>query len=186
MGRLLGSNAMMWAAPVLAGFALYKLFERAKRLRVVAVAAALFCASVIAIFGVYHSPFTLQVSWQITHADGAGTTWFFTHYGEQMPYGTMGVPPAYALSKAKIPEHFNYTQANTLGSSLERDTYLLLTERFQMANAHPILSQAMISDARLVTPGFTTTDFEQLDRDHSAEKIYSNGEFDIYLIRSQP
>ena len=74
MGRLLGSNAMMWAAPVLAGFALYKLFERAKRLRVVVVAATLFCTSVIAISGVYHSPFTLQVSWQITHADGAGTT----------------------------------------------------------------------------------------------------------------
>ena len=184
LGRLLGSNAMMWTVPVLVGFALQRVLEKAKRLRVIIAASVLFCASLVAILGVYHSPLVLQPSWQIVLTDVYGTDWFLTHYDSESPFATLGVPPAYALSKMYIQDHFLYQEQSVLGASFTRNIYLLLTERFKIANSHPVLSRAMISDARLVRPGFTRKDFDQLERDPSVNKFYTNGEFDTFLIRS--
>lgn len=184
LGRLLGSNVMMWATPVLAAFSLHEVLTKT-RVRVVIVAATLLCASVVAMLGVYHSPFVRQVSWQITRMDIAGTNWFTVHQEPETPFATLGVPPAYALSSVEIPEHFNYQEQSALGTSFERDTYLLMAERFKAAALHPALSGAMINDPRLARPGFTYEDFNQLGHDRSIGRIYTNGEFDIYLIRSQ-
>ncbi len=183
LGRLLGSNAMMWATPVLAAFSLYEMLVKT-RVHVVTVAAILLCVSVIAMLGVYHSPFVLQVSWQVTRMDVAGTNWFTAHHDPETPFATLGVPPAYALSRVKIPEHFNYQEQSILGTSFDRDTYLLLAERFQVAALHPALSSAMINDPRLARPGFAHEDFDRLEHDPSIDRLYTNGEFDIYLTRT--
>jgi hypothetical protein len=184
LGRLLGSNVMMWATSVLGGLAIYRLFEKMKRTRVILVTFVLFCASAVAIFGVYHSPFVLQPSWQVTFADVYGANWFLAHYDSETSFATMGVPPAYASGGVDIPEHFDYHESSTFGPSFGRPIYLLLTERFRKAGSHPVLSKAMLSDARLARTGFTDEDFAQLERDPTVSKFYTNGEFDIYLTRS--
>jgi hypothetical protein len=186
MGRLLGSNAMMWTTPVLAGYAFHRLFEKAKGMRTIIVVSVLVCTSVVAVFGVYHAPFTLQPSWQIVPTDVYGASWFWEHHDSTAPYATMGVPPAYVWGRAEVPVHFQYDEQSTLGTSFQRDTYLLLAERFKIASMDPVLSRAMISDARLVRPGFSGADFDRLERDSSVSKLYTNGELDVFLIRSVP
>jgi hypothetical protein len=184
VGRLIGSNFMMWAAPVLAGFALHRVLEKTARLRVFLATSTFFCAAVVAVFGVYHSPFMLQPSWQILLADAHGTDWFLTYNDPDDPVVAIGVPPAYASSSVEIPEHFGYDAHSTLGASFEENTYLLLTERFRIASLHPVLSRVMISDPRLARPGFNRQDFDQLVRDPSVDKLYTNGELDAFLIGS--
>jgi hypothetical protein len=175
---------MMWAVPTLVGFALHSLFERARRMRVVAIASILFSVSLIAMFGVYHSPFILQPSWQIVLTDAQGADWFLDHCDSESPFAALGVPPAYALGQVGMPEHFYYQEQSYLGASFEENLYLLLTARFRIASLHPILSEATISDPRLARPGFTREDFDRLEHDPSVDKLYTNGEFDAFLIRS--
>lgn len=183
-GRLLGSNFMMWAAPVLAAFALHRVFERTARLRVPIVATILFCGLTTAIIGVYHSPIILQPNWQILLTDVQGAGWFGTHTDPEAPLATMGVPPAFALGKAEVPQHLNRTAQSDLGAAFDDNTYLLVTERSKIVATHPVLSRAMIADQRFLAPGFEREDFDQLERDPTVNKLYTNGEFDAFLIRS--
>ncbi|HJX36992.1 MAG TPA: hypothetical protein VJ714_00200, partial [Anaerolineae bacterium] len=129
LGRLLGSNIMMWATPVFAAFALYELFGRWKKAGPVAVTAILLCSSVFGIFGVYHSPFILQTNWQITRQDVEGSRWFVARARPPFDRGFASLGVASTIpGRFPVPEHFGYREHRTLGESFPMDTYVVLTE----------------------------------------------------------
>ena len=187
VGRLLGSNAMMWAAPVLAAFALYEVFGKWKTAGIPVVTTILLFTSVVAIFGVYHSPYILGPSWQVTRQDHQGTAWFWAHNPSPTTgyFASLGVPATLAGGVIQVQDHFGYPSQARLGQSYSRDVLLLLGERFRLSSMHPTLSQAMISPRSLARRGFTESDFMQVQRDPSVDKLYSNGELDVLLIRGE-
>lgn len=182
-GRMLNLLYMMTVAPVLVGFVLYELFKNKKRaLAITAVVIILTLTASVSVFSVYHSPWTFSPSWHITNMDVEGSDWFFAHSNSTIQYETMGVDPGVLRGKVGlVPEHFNYSYHETLGESLARDSYVVITKRCKLANAYP-----MVQKARLNMPsgwGFDSSDFNKLEKDISVAKVYSNGEFDTFLVR---
>jgi hypothetical protein len=187
VGRLLGANIMMWATPVFAAFALYELFGGLKRVRITAVTSALVCASVVGIFGVYHSPYILQVSWQVTRQDLQGSEWLSTHADLDSPqrFASLGVPAGFGgEGRIQIPDHFGRPRYLTLGS-LGLNIHLLVAQRFRLGTTHPGLARATTSPPGLFRSGFTPADFQRLDRDPAVSRTYSNGELDVYQITAE-
>jgi hypothetical protein len=187
LGRLLSANIMMWATPVLGAFALYTMFGRWKRAGVLVVTSILLLASVIGLFGVYHSPWILQPSWQVTRYDVQGTGWFLDHteLEKRDVYATLGIPRVAPGGLLRIPDHFGYSTQETLGQSLQADAFLLVGERFRVGSVHPVLSETMVTNPSLARRGFSQADFEQLAQDDSVSRVYANGELDIFFVTQE-
>jgi hypothetical protein len=185
-GRLLGANIGLWAAPVLAGFILYELFRNdkvPKTIGVMAVLVILTLSSAIGIFSIYRSPWILQPNWQITYADISGATWLSEYRELEIPVTEMGWVQAYP--QVEIPDHFGYPEHEMLGESIDKDTYLILAERFKQASDDPILSErGMVSPPIIARTGFNEDDFARVETDQSVNKLYSNGEFEIFFAKS--
>jgi hypothetical protein len=178
IGRLLGSNVMMWATPVFAAFALYEIFAKWKRARVLAVTAILLLASVIGGAAVYHSPYVLQASWHITEQDIHGVRWVISRAADQvqrLDYANLDVPFMF-VGRVRLPDHFGYHEQQTLGRSLGRDALLLLTERSKMTSSDPVLQQLRLSDPKIK---LVATDFQRVERDPTVSRLYSSGEFEV-------
>jgi hypothetical protein len=181
---------MMWATPVFATFALHEMFGRWKRAGVVAVTSILICASVVGILAVYQSPYTLQVSWQVTRQDVEGSRWFQTH--TELPargwFASLGVPvvsTGYGTEgRIVLPEHFGYHQSETLGSLLS-STYLVLGRRQILGSADATLSRFTTSAPRLFSTGYIPADYDRLQRDPTVHRLYSNGELDVFRITAE-
>jgi hypothetical protein len=187
LGRLLGSNIMMWATPVFVAFALSELLGRWRKAGLLVASAVVAMASIVGVLGVYHSPFIAQPSWQVTQRDLRGTEWFRNHTGLQSKgiFATLGVPPALAWGAVLIPEHFGYESNGTVGQSLPTDTLLVKGSRFDLSCTHPILSDTLVADPRLARPGFDAGDLRQLERDATVSKVYSNGELEVLLVEGE-
>ena len=184
VGRLLGSNIMMWATPVFAAFALYEIFGRWKRAGIIAVTSILLCASIVGILAVYQSPYILQPSWHITNADVQGSQWFSDHHDAQTRTAVLGEVTAHGMMGLRMPEHFAYPQVQMLGDLMRRDFYVLMNARFRVAPAHPSLARSMISDPLLARSGFDEADFARLERDTTVDEVYSNGGLDVMWIKA--
>jgi hypothetical protein len=178
MGRLLGSNVMMWATPVFAAYALHEIMVRWQRVRVPVSTAILIGAAVAGALGVYHSPFILQASWHITEQDNRGVEWLNTYGGEQRQrkqYANLGVPFLYT-GLVRMPDHFGYHRQQTLGAALDRDALIVLTTRARLTVVHEVLADLRISDPRIKLVG---ADFQRLEQDPTVSRIYSGGEFEV-------
>jgi hypothetical protein len=187
LGRLLSANIMMWATPVMAAFALGETLGRLRRARVTAITAILLLASVLGVLSVYHSPYILQPSWQMTLHDVRGSEWFRAHTDVPSPgpFVTLGIPRVSADGHLRVPEHFGYSTQDRLGQSFSTDLFMLIGKRFRLSASDPALSRTAISDARLASPGFSPDDLQRLGRDASLEKLYTNGELDVFLVRAE-
>lgn len=194
VGRLLGLNYMLLAAPILVGFALYELLKRSKRetINIIIVVVILTVSSTISVFAVYRSPWILQQNWQVTYHYMDGSEWFSDHHCPDIISNGMGyyqcskpTRPRYGNDPERIiPEHFNYTYHETLGESFAQDRYIIITQRCKLANADPVLANARMDPQ--IQWGFNESDFYRFENhDESTNKLYSNGEFWVYFVESR-
>jgi len=184
-GRVLNLLYMMTVAPVLVGFVLYELFKNKKRAFAITVVVIILALTYgISIFSVYHSPWTFSPSWHITNMDVKGSEWFLGHRNSTYEFDAMGID--LSLMKGEIgliPEHFNYSQHTMLGESLSQDSYAVINKRCKLANADPMVQKARLN--MLSGWGFNESDFYKFENhDQSVSKLYSNGEFWVYLVES--
>lgn len=181
-GRILGANIGMWATPVLASFALYKIFKRPRIPKIIGIAAVvitLFSASTIGVFSVYRSPWISQPNWQITQMDMCGADWFGSHKAPDFAYAPMGWSGGYHYFK--MPKHFGYTEHESVGEVVGKETYMVLTERFKQASAEPALKEWMNIKDCFAKPGFNKEDFVRIEEDTSVNKVYTNKEFKVLI-----
>jgi hypothetical protein len=183
LGRLLGSNIMMWATPVFAAFALHELFRRWKRAGLVTVTAILLCSSVVGIFGVYHSPYILQTNWQITRQEVEGVAWYETHGRPRYPsaFASLGFV-AMVPGRLTVPDHFGYATHEMLGESFPLDTYLLLSAPFRQSSSGARFASTLIMPWAHLR--IDERDLNRLEEDCSVTKLYSGGEVDVFGIRA--
>jgi len=206
VGRLLNLNYMMVVTPILVGITLNELLKKS-RIYTSIVCIILILASTIGLFGVYASPWINQPNWQITNMDMQGTKWFLSHKNTALGISGMGyeaaVPAAilgYSKTESKeyrpvvydpaeeggIPDHFNYTYHKKLGESFKHDRYIIITKRFLLANANPILAKKGLYIPMYFRKEFNKKDFIKLEKDSSVSRLYSNGEFDVLYLKSYP
>lgn len=184
IGRLAGSNTVLWVVPVLAGFSLYELFRKfsvsRRSMTVVAVTFILVSASVLGIFTIYRSPWINQPNMQVTKMDMRGLDWTYSHEIQGTKLGYLGWPAAFR--SVIFPPHFGNPNA-TLGKNLGKNVTIILTEKFWLAAADPILSKNSIAPLGLSAQDFNSNDLKKLEDDISVDRLYMNGEFEVLHVK---
>lgn len=198
-GRLVKYGVMLCTPFV--GFILYELLVKARqylpKLCLIAVITIITLTSVFGGLYMYRSPYRLAPNDQTTYQRIEGTDWFLKHkdrdattsgFGRFRPYryAAFLLTPRERVERKDIPYwveppimpayHFGYDTHQTLGESYPEDAYLAITQ----------LDKAIYSEvySKMASIRFEPQDFERLNYDHSLDKLYSNGEFEIWWVRA--
>jgi hypothetical protein len=179
--------------PVIASFGIYKIFRRYNFQRLVVGGFTMITAfgAVLAILQVYPSPYILKTNSQITQSEMVGMEYFLEYKSQpistfitlsspaRLAQGILGTLRANERPDIKrtldnIPDHFNYQFAGTFGETQEEDKYLPITkmDRITYLTVWKVIGR------------FTEEDFIMLDTDLTVDKLYANGEFDVYYVHS--
>ena len=169
-----------------------------KQLVIPLVICLILFSAVFSIFNKYQSPYVHQPNGQCTHMEIAGANWTLnyrdplsakvTNIGRglrryaiaingQVWYHNSPVPidPTYPNPPVLILDHFGYQQYKTIGESVDESAYLLLTQMDR------VLYEEIWKPP--IPTRWSREDFDKLEQDPTVDKLYSNGEFDVWYIR---
>jgi hypothetical protein len=143
-------------------------------------------AAIIGVFSVYPSPHMKMGNVQVTEMDFDGMEWFFEHknsdstfYFDQLPFRAPHAIFGYAAPKPKtvgrfslIPPHLGYDDNKTLAYSFDSDAYIVMSERTKATKTKlwPDIGRCTLSDLNM------------LSSDPAVDKIYFNGELEIWQV----
>ena len=181
-GRMLGANVGIWATPLLVGFVLYETFKKYIKTGIIISLTILSIAFIISIFSIYRSPWIYQPSWQVTQMDIKGSNWLNLNKNSEFQYAPMGWTGGYYHWYYHLPGNFGYPEYKSIGSYIPRITYIALTERFKQASSDPDLKKQLLMSPDLARTDFNIEDFDMLEQDLSVNKLYSNEEFNVFLV----
>ncbi|MBT9146917.1 MAG: hypothetical protein DDT32_00664 [Syntrophomonadaceae bacterium] len=187
---------VMVFTPILAGFGLYKLFmnTRFRYLAGIGIICVIMIASGLATFSLYDSPYVIRPNIQITQMDMRGMIWFINYKDTTIKTVDIMTPPGRFASgilgtteahdrvdldrgyyySEKVPDHFGYPNRRSLGESFSQDRYMVITK----------LDRMVFTTVWKEVGRFNDSDFEKLELDTTVDKLYSNGELDVYFINS--
>ncbi len=193
--------AVMLSA-VFVGFVLSYLIQKARsshgsrflpKLYISLVVLILVTAFTGGILRFYPSPYTMLPSAQVTQSEIDGMRWFFFKRDTMLPISTIYSSPrrfadlfltpeerrsaphlAYDTESTRPPWHFGYNKSPSLGESYDADTYMVLTSRDRLIYEEVYERMAAIR--------FNSDDFETLEHDPLVDKLYTNGEMDVWYI----
>jgi hypothetical protein len=188
---------------IFVGYVGYELIERAgiskRSSRVRVLAPILVGIVLLGAFGsgaanLYASPYNLNDNYQTTRTEIVGMDWLFDNKAYSLAISDHCLPPGrFAdflltpeerswrrdipwLDGIQPPSHFGYHKQTWLGGWYLKDAYLVLGERDKLryVEVYPKLAKYR----------FYPEDFERLNSDPTLDKLYTNGECDIWLIHS--
>lgn len=143
----------------------------------------------LSILSLYPSPLGSSSNSQVTEMELTGADWITEHgntdneiSGLGMSYhrshhALFGVATPDTFGRTTVPDRFNYTEHDNLGQSYTNDNYLHISRHSRIV--YPELFPDYRTNWR-----YTPEDFDRLDRDRSVLRVYDNGDYDQYLIRS--
>jgi hypothetical protein len=150
----------------------------------------------LSLFTFYPSPMigSGYVNPQVTEMEWKGSEWFQEHNDKQILTNEIGITiwryyyAIYGLKKSQIllptgegskppPDHFNYNNKTSLGETFNESRYIIITYlgRIRYPESHPNYKKYW---------RFTPDDFNELQNDSTVDKLYDNGGFESYFIRS--
>jgi len=197
-GRLVKYGVMLCTPFV--GLILYELLVKARQyLPKLCLGAVIIIITLTSVSGglyMYRSPYRLEENDQTTYQRIEGTDWFLKYKDREAAtsgFYTFGprrfaefLLPAverelredirWGRLEIEPPYHFGYDAYQTLGESYPEDAYLAITQ----------LDKAIYSEVypKMASIRFEPQDFERLEHDHSLDKFYSNGEFEIWWVHA--
>lgn len=166
--------------------------RRAKQLLTFSMYTFLLLLVFLSVFLLFPSPFTDSENLQVTDREIEGMEWAIDHENETMlaqddgvlqhrhiDYQSMGTEPTWEIRERDTapPDHFGYDNNSTAGQNYETDTYLRVTKLAQIEN--PSLYPNYPDNWR-----HTPAEYRRLENDSTVDHIYTNGEFDNYVVRS--
>ncbi len=155
------------------------------------VVSFLFSVYNLGIFSFFPSPYTYRLNQQISSAELHGMDWFVQHKNESIPIDSLtkkfvfgAVLEGYkSVDRAggpgnrkwgetlEVPEHFDYSAERK--ASLNFPTYYLLIHQYDQLY-HTLIPR----DPK----AFLKNDFENLESMDYVNKVYTNGELDLWMI----
>jgi hypothetical protein len=183
--------------PIFAGFALSFIISRKITIHKFNISPiiciiVILIASILSICNLYPSPYVKQPGFSITQMDMDGTEWYlnFKNTATNNVYimssiygfaaGAFGSTESQKIlgsdQQTILPNHFNYTVSNNLGSSYTQNKYCMIT----------MFDRTVYDTVWKVVGRFNKNDFNELEKDFSVDKLYSNGETDVVFIRAHP
>jgi len=167
-------------------------FRKGNVWRTIVIGLIIAVCSVIGIFAIYPSPYTYRPYWGVSHADEAGGYWLVEQGDPAVKAVCLGTasPDRYAVAlwgtqvityphldrNEHVPNHFGYSECQTLGESFEGDRYLGTREKFV---------EALYTELYPQIGRFDRDDFAELDGDFSVDKLYNNNEVQIWYVHGQ-
>jgi len=190
---------------IFTGFMGYKIIEKIwcfNRVYITKFALGLIVILFVVIFlsgilKLYPSPYILSTNWQTTKTEVEGIDWFFNKRDLQIEMTgitfapgrfadlllnpeekkTQGISRAYLSEDMKAPYHFGYNDQSSLSESYKKDTYLLITEKDK--------SKYLDVYPEMVKDRWYPSDFDRLENDKTLDKLYDNGEYDMWYIHGK-
>lgn len=170
---------------------IYKLTGNRFKIGVVFVSILIIVSSIIGIFSLYPSPYTKQANFQVTTMDWTGMNKYYifknsdpTFYINQLPWRTSHAIYGYDTQKEKnlgsfypISPHFGYNpnNTNTLAESINSSGYFVINEHNIQFYTNLWVEHSFLRQ----------NDFERFYEDITSEKIYTNGELQIWRVYKQ-
>jgi len=185
-GRLIAVLTAIYS--LLVGLILYKLLEnKFSYKRIFSVVFILFICSLIGIFSLYPSPYTMRSNWAVSNMQSEGSEWFLVNGNMNNSTLMLGTGPLFRYSHAFwgtqrtkdfreeyiVPDHFSYPNNENFGASANESKYMLLRSEF-------ILS--LYQDLYPQIGRFNSNDFARLAFDPTVNKLYENSEFEVFFI----
>ncbi len=144
-------------------------------------------ASLLSIISIFPSPYVMQPNREVTMMDMTGMNWILDYRDQETDFVCINSPPTrYAdaiMGKQQctqtlkwrypvIPDHFGYDQHPSLGYCYAENQYAALTKMDRITYSTVWESVGRFDDA----------DFGRLNADRSVNRIYDNGETEVYYI----
>uniref|UniRef100_A0A7V3N4D5 Glycosyltransferase RgtA/B/C/D-like domain-containing protein n=1 Tax=candidate division CPR3 bacterium TaxID=2268181 RepID=A0A7V3N4D5_UNCC3 len=182
---------VVFAATIIIGLGLYPMCRKKhKQIGIIVIVVVLIASTTFGVFNTFPSPITRTSNSQVTSTEMTGMVWFLAHQDSSLLIDELGlsqlrfahairgvhnVPPNIVYISPP-PDHFGYDKNITYGGSYTTDRYFINSIVFRVF--YPSLYPEYPHLWR-----FTPSDFYQLDHeDPSANRIYSNSEFWVYLV----
>ncbi len=154
----------------------------------------LILSTIISIFNYHHSPITMSANHHITHMELSGTKWLAFHHQPGITVERTGSKfdhlqmPLLHSGKIKtripvnqnevIPPHFGYTYYDTIAEAFDFNMRFMVITKLDK-----IFPQAFPENIRpQVRYTYDQNDFIKLNSDSTAVKIYTNSEYEVWLI----
>jgi len=183
---------LIFSAIILNGMGLYVFYNKSKHIKKISALLIIFLVLTISFttFNALPSPIIQKPNYQVTNMEITGTYWFMNNRenntkvdaikGEQNAYfrSIKGTSNIYVNVLYNKHDHFNYTTLNMYGDFISQNRYFIDWEysRVYYQNVYPNNKNLW---------NFTEADFYKLDNnDQSVSKIYNNGEYWVYYIKS--
>jgi len=184
---------------MLAGLSLYTVSLRHayKQLVIPLVICLILVSAVLSIFNKYPSPYLHHPNEQCTYMEIKGANWIINYRDSFVKVTNIGqglyryaiaihgqdwyhhspvpIDPTYPKPPVLIHDHFGYQQYKTIGESVSESSYLVLTKLDR------VLYEEIWKPP--IPTRWSREDFDKLEHDPTADKLYSNGEFDVWYIQ---
>lgn len=193
-GRI--KSYVMLFTPISAGFVFTHFFRKKLIVKKVNIFPMLcmfiiLTASMLSVSSLYNSPNVVRPNPSITQMDMTGTDWFVNYHNKEILTTTIMSPVHLFMDgiigrveekkifgspyrHTTVPDHFNYTNMSKLGKSYLEDRYMMVTK----------FDTVIYSTVWSKVGRFNYQDFDRLSGDTSVEKLYSNGETEIFFIHT--
>jgi hypothetical protein len=183
---------MLLFTPILFSFSAWEISKKILSRKIFAsfLILIIMTSSIISIFALYKSPYTLKPNPSITQQDMDGMEWYIDYKNQSTHSMHIMSPPdrfGDAILGAKsanlrndlkyssnIPDHFNYTNNNIFGRSIPNNSYIILTK----------MDRIIYSTVWDVVGRFNYGDFDKLESDYSSLKLYDNGETLVFYANA--
>lgn len=188
---------------IFVGFVLYTIIIKSKsyntkyfsKITSLMVVFILLSSSMSGMMKLYPSPYTLKTSYHTTQMEVEGMEWIFNNRILSTNLTGISIAPgrfadlllspkekslhgfhSYLTKDMIVPYHFGYENNSLLTTSYEGKAYLAITSRDISKYVDVYKNQANYR--------WNATDFERLKFDKSIDKIYSNKEFNVWVINN--
>lgn len=191
----IGGNRMLaytsLFTPVLGAVALYRTSQviRFKYLCCTLLLIFLMILAGLSLMGSYSSPYNIQPNAQITRMDMAGMTWLINEKSTAVGHVTIMSPPSRfadgilgrieSIKRTDIrrntvtfSDHFGYDEYATIGEEYSDDKYVGITK----------FDRIIYNTVWSIVDRFNKEDFEKLEEDPTVDRLYANGELNVYYI----
>ncbi len=186
-------------ATIVCGIGFYALLKNtgtpnSKKIFTLVVVIILCSVSILSVFNIYHSPWTLSAGSHMTEMETSGLDWFLTRQDGSTPLyfndynWNKYVRHFQELHKitvqqplvitGSVPHHFGYDQKQHLTQSINdsRDnTYYMATNERLRQNY-----LAVLEEWRSLKDYYSEEDFTRLNNDSTIMKLYVNSEWEIW------
>lgn len=187
-------------ATILLGIVFYWIFENTtsttkKSILVIFMTIVICLASILGVLNLYDSPWKGSPNNQMTKMSASGLDWFLGNanhsahvMNELTPIrkykaykSTLSHNPYNTITEInKIPTHFGYDKNESLSTTVGyTERYMITTELTRM------FYLAVPENRRSIVPQYKEDDFKRLNSDPTVNKVYFNGEFELWCITSK-